>query len=308
MLLISHNRNSKKRKHLQIDHLKLDGNLTKSTIESEIQKSTAPLDNTMAPFATATLPPQQPSLESLVLEDVEDDYTSTSSTSSTIDVQPIKIEIAPAPKHRKSFSFSWGDFPLLQEDCVYVDSAWQKRKNAIAQSEFATTSQEPTKTTRPQHERKAASHKRSKTIATSGVFTQSVIKKGHKKSVSFDAVHIREHSVTIGDHDWCEGTLAVSLDWPHTIKPKSMFLDDYEHLRERQGRVSRGRLPKLDHLQRKHLLKHVGGVSDEDLQQIEDMESRCEDFRRQIAGLPRVMTIPNLPAAMQQVDEEMNAL
>ena len=87
-----------------------------------------------------------------------------------------------------------------------------------------------------------------------------------------------------------------------------MLIDDYENLRERQGRVPRGRLPKLNHDQRKQLLKQVGGISEEDLQLIEYMESGCEDSvsKRRIAGLPRVMTIPNLPAAMAQVDEEMN--
>ncbi|KAL3902694.1 MAG: hypothetical protein SGILL_010733 [Bacillariaceae sp.] len=84
-----------------------------------------------------------------------------------------------------------------------------------------------------------------------------------------------------------------------------MFIDDYESLRERQGRVPRGRLPKLDHDQRKQLLKRVGNVSDEDLQLIEYMESGREDSasKRKIAGLPRVMTIPNFPGAV-----EMNAL
>mmetsp|Transcript_118741 Transcript_118741/g.332552 ORF Transcript_118741/g.332552 Transcript_118741/m.332552 type:complete len:242 (+) Transcript_118741:93-818(+) len=86
----------------------------------------------------------------------------------------------------------------------------------------------------------------------------------NKKHVHFSAIHIREHAITVGDHDWCEGSLPIQLDWQHTAT-RSISLDDFEWQRERQGRTPRGRLPKLDFAQRKRLLRRVSGITEEDL-------------------------------------------
>lgn len=85
-----------------------------------------------------------------------------------------------------------------------------------------------------------------------------------QKHVTFSKIHIREHSITVGDHDWCEGSLPIQLDWQHT-PTHSVDVDDYEWYRERQGRTPRGRLPKLDPSQRKRLLRRVAGITEEDL-------------------------------------------
>ena len=84
------------------------------------------------------------------------------------------------------------------------------------------------------------------------------------KHVGFSAVHIREHAITVGDHDWCEGSLPLELDWKHT-PTRSIPLEDYEWQRQRQGRTPRGRLPKLDYQQRKRMLRRVYGITEEDL-------------------------------------------
>lgn len=85
-----------------------------------------------------------------------------------------------------------------------------------------------------------------------------------KKQVTFTHVHVREHAITVGDHDWCEGSLPIQLDWQHT--PTHVIpVDDFEWRRERQGRTPRGRLPKLDPMQRKRLLRRVAGITEEDL-------------------------------------------
>jgi hypothetical protein len=290
MLLLSYNCKANKSKSLLIHHLQLDGTRKSKTDQNlTISNSTIP---TMPPLSVPiALPLQESSLESLLLEDdnVLMDHT-------TMEIAPLKIEITPAPPLYRKKTFSWDDFPLLTEDCVYVDSCWQKRKAAIAQTELTTTGSRTREKTRPLHA-KSRHTARSKTA----VPRKSRIS---NKTVRFDAVHIREHSITIGDHDWCEGTLAITLDWPHAAV-RSMFVSDYESLRERQGRVPRGRLPKLDHEQRKQLLKRVGGISDEDLQFMEYLESGRNESatQKKIAGLPRVMTIPNLPAAVEDVDE-----
>ena len=86
----------------------------------------------------------------------------------------------------------------------------------------------------------------------------------NKKHVSFFAVHIREHALTVGDHEWCEGSLPIQLDWQHAAT-RSVPLDDFEWQRQRQGRVPRGRLPKVEFAQRKRLLRRVSGITEEDL-------------------------------------------
>lgn len=103
--------------------------------------------------------------------------------------------------------------------------------------------------------------------ATTTVADQALSRTRRKKStkcVSFSAVHICEHAITVGDHDWCEGQLPIELDWKHT-KIRSIPLDDFEWQRQRQGRTPRGRLPKLDYQHRKRLLRRVSGITEEDL-------------------------------------------
>ncbi|KAL3924404.1 MAG: hypothetical protein SGILL_001065 [Bacillariaceae sp.] len=200
-----------------------------------------------------------------------------------------------APSPTVTEIFSWSDFPILEEDILYGDSYRQKQKTAdhekLPKGCHAGAS-------RPIPGDDEVASKLSKT-ATSAKNTASTAIQQTRKVVRFDAVHIREHSITVGDHDWCEGTLALTLDWPHTEQPKSMLISDYESLRERQGRTPRGRLPKLEHWQRKQILRRVGGISDEDLQLIEYLEQgRSESsVQRKIGALPRTKTIPNLASA-----------
>ncbi len=102
-----------------------------------------------------------------------------------------------------------------------------------------------------------------------GISQQAFVKmrggrKEPNKHVTFSDVQIREHAITVGDHDWCQGSLPIQLDWQHTMT-HSIPIDDFEWLRERQGRTPRGRLPKLDHTQRKRRLRRVAGITEEDL-------------------------------------------
>jgi hypothetical protein len=94
--------------------------------------------------------------------------------------------------------------------------------------------------------------------------------------VRFDSIHIREHSVTIGDHDWCDGTLAITLDWPHTETTLSIAVDDYEAIRDRTGRSPAGRPRKLSHWERKQLLHRIGGIPYDDLDLFESTERTCK--------------------------------
>jgi hypothetical protein len=98
--------------------------------------------------------------------------------------------------------------------------------------------------------------------------TSSAVPAPFSKSVHFACVKIREHSLTVGDHDWCEGRLPLCLDWKHTPEI-SYNLDWYEHERMLQGRNPRGRLPRLNYYQRKSRLRCVAGLSERDMERFE---------------------------------------
>jgi hypothetical protein len=214
--------------------------------------------------------------------------------------------INPPPTHHDK-SFSWEDFPLLTENIVYVDSARQQRKAAIHQLERRSSSKLHQDT---EDENDLSSLNIMKTTLYKNPATKPSLRKSHKtraksasrkrgsRNVHFDAVHIREHTVTLGDHEWCEGALAVTLDWPHTSKPKSMLIHDYESMRERQGRVPRGRLPKLEHHQRKQLLQRVGGLSEDEINS--HVQQHLQD-EHAYAGLSRTKTVANLVVGVDEL-------
>ena len=86
--------------------------------------------------------------------------------------------------------------------------------------------------------------------------------------MKFNLIRIREHSVTVGDHDWCEGQLPLTLDWMAASNEKIIPIDDYESSRCR-NRLPRGKLPKLDYWQRKSLLRRVAGLTERDMARLE---------------------------------------
>ena len=90
-----------------------------------------------------------------------------------------------------------------------------------------------------------------------------------KLVVKFNLIRIREHCITVGDHDWCEGQLPLTLDWKAASKEQIYHIDDYERTRQR-SRMPRGKLPKLDYWQRKSLLRSVAGLTERDMTQLEE--------------------------------------
>jgi hypothetical protein len=75
--------------------------------------------------------------------------------------------------------------------------------------------------------------------------------------VAFSSVDIREHVVTsVG------GGLSITLDWQHG-PTRSISVDAYESIRERQSRMPRGHLRRLSTHRRQQLLlrHHTSGKS-----------------------------------------------
>ena len=211
--------------------------------------------------------PRAQPLVSLTLDGCETHSISTTRTKA----------ISPCSEIRPAFSSHNDSFPrprrTSSESAVDDHGATSPRSNKSS-------------TTLPQHligsQRKCSSiptsrnpshshHHRHATASLTKISDQALAKpmlrqrgSSQQPHVTFSKIHIREHSITVGDHDWCEGSLPIQLDWQHT-PTHSMDLDDYEWHRERQGRTPRGRLPKLDPSQRKKLLRRVAGITEEDL-------------------------------------------
>jgi hypothetical protein len=84
------------------------------------------------------------------------------------------------------------------------------------------------------------------------------------KRVTFaDHVHIRRHSLVIGDHPCCS-QLALELSWEHDE-------GEWEPLLEQRQDGSIGRrhtnTRRRSYLERKNLLKYIGGMTDEEIRQ-----------------------------------------
>mmetsp|Transcript_26292 Transcript_26292/g.75920 ORF Transcript_26292/g.75920 Transcript_26292/m.75920 type:complete len:265 (+) Transcript_26292:144-938(+) len=93
-----------------------------------------------------------------------------------------------------------------------------------------------------------------------------------KKSVSFSTVAIREHQVIVGDHPCTDDSLPLSLGWAHAEESCVVNIDTYEILRSSHRRCLSDL--QLSFLDRKNILKRVGGLSERDI-----MHERRRAFR-----------------------------
>jgi hypothetical protein len=171
----------------------------------------------------------------------------------------IRIEL-PVESHHE---FGWADFPLFEPTHQYSDPLshieMEKPESLKAKAQSSSTTR--TKRTR---------------------------------RITFASVQIREHAITVGDHDWCEGALPLTLDWKHA-KTRSISIDDYEWMRDRQGRTPRGRLHKLEYWQRKQLLHRVSGITEQHLANMEK-QKKVESM---YVKLKRSQTVTMFPTATE---------
>jgi hypothetical protein len=178
-------------------------------------------------------------------------------------------------------SFSWADFPVLQQCLVPIPHpaprpmAMKKVQQVLAPAK--STGKCPKK---------------------------AIIKNEGSRAVMFTSVHVREHAVTVGDHDLCEGGLPITLDWKHS-ESKSFDIDDFEWRRERVGRMPRGHLPRLDYLQRKSILLHVAGLKERDMIR---MECHREKARHTNLLSKTVTLFPTEENELKRVDSSLSAL
>lgn len=78
--------------------------------------------------------------------------------------------------------------------------------------------------------------------------------KTHRRKVSFsDKMHVRTHSIVLGDHPCCS-QLALELGWEH---------DDGSFIEMQKD--THKRLRRRSYFERKALLKEVGGLTDDEI-------------------------------------------
>jgi hypothetical protein len=181
-------------------------------------------------------------------------------------------------------SFSWADFPIVQHSLVPI----------------------PYPSSRPMEMMEMAMKKVQTVVPAKSAEScpKKPIRKEGVRAVMFTSVHVREHAVTVGDHDLCKGGLPITLDWKHS-ESKSFDIDDFEWRRERVGRMPRGHLPRLDYWQRKNRLRHVAGLTERDMTR---MECHQEEARHTYLLSKTVAVFPTEQNELKRVESSLSEI
>lgn len=126
-----------------------------------------------------------------------------------------------------------------------------------------------------------------------------------KKSVSFSTVNIREHQVIVGDHPYTSDSLPLSLGWAHAEEPRVVDIDTYEIIRSSHRRCQSDM--QLTFLERKNILKRVGGLSERDI-----MHGQRRAFRESYDDpssqrMRRVQTVAAMQTQAQPTQQQHQA-
>ena len=89
------------------------------------------------------------------------------------------------------------------------------------------------------------------------------------KTVSFSNLEIRDYSIVIGDHPFCD-KLPLSLGWSHSPQSTVVPIDTYEDCRG--PRKDRSNL-RMTYFERKNVLKRISGLTEKDIIR---QERRCK--------------------------------
>jgi hypothetical protein len=177
-----------------------------------------------------------------------------------------------------SFSFGWSDFPVVYQHSDNSSSSGMDY-NCYNHHHHATylhpQKTEPSQSSPPELEFDSHDTQPS---------SPQQARREHRKQVSWgSALEIRTHSVILGDHPCCRDSLPLQLGWEYNDS-ELVNIDLYELHKERsfcyypnmsyysqqqQQRHKRGSNskppPRLTYMERKNLLKHVGGMTEHDL-------------------------------------------
>jgi len=103
----------------------------------------------------------------------------------------------------------------------------------------------------------------------------SMKKSEDRRSVKFGGLTIREHAITIGDHPWKDGP-PIALSWEQ-VNSKNVDLEEFERMREGSRRKEENlRRPGLE---RRQLLKQLGGFSDSELMKAQRFRTHIKQTR-----------------------------
>ncbi len=144
-----------------------------------------------------------------------------------------RLVIQPSLAPTGPITFDWSDFPIVQRDEFFMSpSATEEDLKMPLHVDISTCSSDSD-------------------LSTTSTDSSA---KSHSRKVSFsDKMHIRTHSIVLGDHPCC-AQLALELGWEH---------DDGSYINMHSDKTKR--LHRRSYFERKAILKEVGGLTDEDI-------------------------------------------
>lgn len=181
-------------------------------------------------------------------------------------IHPFGSALSTAEDDHSSFSFGWSDFPVVHQ---HSDDSMDYNYHHATY----LYPQKPEPSQSPSQELGFESHAQPT--------SPQKARRQHRKQVSWgSALEIRTHSVILGDHPCCRDSLPLQLGWEYNEselvnmdvyelhKKQSSCYPNISYFSQQHKRGSNSKQPpRLTYMERKTLLKHVGGMTEHDLAQ-----------------------------------------
>ena len=186
--------------------------------------------------------------------------------------RPPAITITATTANASEFvSFDWSDFPLLGCDMNGLNEKFAAATAATSAVVTVVDDKSTIATSSPLHTPVVAEEESSQA-------REKGTRKKYTKKVSWDEhLDVRAYSLVVGDHPCCRDALPIQLGWDY-VDESDHSLSDLEQ--EQQLRrllrldTSKYQPKRLTYMERKHLLQHVSGWTEQDL--LHAISSSCQ--------------------------------
>jgi hypothetical protein len=173
-------------------------------------------------------------------------------------------------------TFGWGDFPVCSDSTTTTHhstkvaakhriQAKKQLERPVTQHCYQRTPSPSTVATTTKNELspcQVTASASTRTVTGSKTFAEESPASSSARHIHFSQVHIREHSVRLGDHPLCY-SYPMSLDWSHG-EDQTVTIDEYEarrrSIRPRAGSSS-STISRMDVLERRSMLAESMGVT-----------------------------------------------
>ena len=194
---------------------------------------------------------------------------------------PLTMTILVIPPILALETFDWSDFPVVQRDPIYESSC---TSCGITVNHLSDNGDDSCSSENENNNQKALHSNEdddslpdlnsigsdesdlsvtTNTVTSSDSAVTTHLSDNHNKRVTFaEHVHIRRHSLVIGDHPCCS-QLALELSWEHDGGEWALLEEQREDGTGRRHTNTRRR----SYLERKNLLKDIGGMTDAEIRE-----------------------------------------